>query len=96
MTRLAVDVELLDEFVAQMAAYEDQLDNGWRALAGPLARLHATWQGAAATEQRRAQQQLSDATDHMRAALLQLRAAARIAAANYGAAMRANATIWAR
>lgn len=96
MTRLAVDVELLDEFVAQMAAYENQLETGWRGLAGPLGGLHATWQGAAATEQRCAQQQLSDAADAMRVALLQLRAAARIASANYGAAMRANATIWAR
>jgi WXG100 family type VII secretion target len=96
MTRLAVDVEMLDEFVAEMAAFENRIDAGWHALAGPVAALHATWRGAAATEQRCAQQQLADAADTMRSALLQLRAAAQTASANYESAMRANATIWAR
>lgn len=95
MTRLVVDVALLDELVAEMAAYDDRLDNRCTALADRLRRVHADWRGAAAADQAAAQHQLASAVEQMRSALLRLRAAADTAAANYRAAADANEKIWA-
>lgn len=96
MTRLLVDLPLLDELVTEMAVYDERLDVGFAELAARVHSLHADWQGAAAADQLRAQQQLTAVAQRMRIALIQLRATAQTAAANYASACGANRQIWAR
>jgi WXG100 family type VII secretion target len=94
MTRLVVDVSLLDQLVAEMAAYDDRLGTRCAGLLDRLHCLHADWRGAAAADQAAAQQQLMSAMKQMTSTLLRLRAAAETAAANYAASAAANGQIW--
>ncbi len=90
-----VQLELLAELVERMAAFgthavaaEDEIDSR-------ITRLHATWQGEAASLQAEAHRRWRAGAEQMRAALTTLRSIASTADQNYTSAMRANQQMWA-
>ena len=89
-----VDLDLLDETVAEMTrsgeALEDLLDDVSRRVAA----LHVTWAGSAALAQEGAQAQWESGLRQLRAALSAMRTAGRVAHGNYGDAVATNLRMW--
>lgn len=89
-----VDLDLLEERIEQMAAFERSLERALDRLETTAGQLDETWTGLAAQAHRHAHTRwLREAAD-MRQALAGLRAAARIAHRNYHAAVAANVSMW--
>jgi uncharacterized protein YukE len=96
MSRLAVDLELLDELLAALAVAERSLGAVREEVDHSVGRTQAAWRGAAAQAQASAQQQWAAGEVEMRAGLARLRDVAAGAAGNYRAAVDANRAIWGR
>lgn len=91
-----IDLDLLDQRIAQMERFEASLDRELARLDEAVARLHDTWSGLAAQAQREAHAKWRAGAHDMRVALSGLRSAARIAHGNYSGAIDANRTMWER
>jgi len=94
MTRLRVELDGLAALADRMAAVEAQLARVHEDVTARTA--HLDWSGAAAAEHAAAQRQWAAGAELLHAGLAELRAAVRVAHANYEAAGRANRRIWAR
>src|SRR4051812_41037245 len=89
-----VDLDLLDDNIARMAAFEKSLETRLAALQQEIDELHLSWTGLAATAQKTAHEQWSKGEAQMRQALVELRKAAEVAHHNYSAAAAANLGMW--
>lgn len=89
-----VDLDLLDQRIAQLVAFERSLDRNLAALEKTVSELHDTWSGLAARAQRDAHTKWMAGAREMRTALAGLREAARVAHTNYHGAAAANLTMW--
>lgn len=94
MTRLGVDLGLLDELVAAMEVAARSLAEIRADVDRSVGQLQAVWCGGAAQAQAGAQRQWTAGEAEMRAALVRLREIAAGAASNYRAAVAANQRIW--
>ena len=102
LTRLAgeaglmfeVDLDLLDETVAQMTRCGEGLDDLLDEVSRRVAELHLTWTGAAAIAQDSAQAEWEAGFRAMRTALAVMRADADIAHGHYSAASATNLRMW--
>src|SRR5579875_3246378 len=90
VSRFAVDLELLDELVAELAAAGRSLAEIRSEVDRDVRRLQVSWDGGAARAQAAAQRRWTAAETGMRAALEQLREIASGALDNYRAAVVAN------
>lgn len=89
-----VDLDLLDQRIGQLEAFERSLDRALHRLETPAKQLDDTWTGLAAEAHRKAHRAwVKDAAD-MRRALAGLREAAQIAHKNYHGAVKANLAMW--
>lgn len=91
----AVDLELLAELIDRMARTGAQLTVAEEDVDARMTRVHATWQGQAATLHTEAHRRWVTGARQMREALEDLRAVAQTADANYTSAAGANARMWA-
>lgn len=93
---LGVDLDLLDDTVAELsrcgAALDDLLDDVSRRVTA----LHLTWAGEAALAQDTAQAEWEDGFRQLRDALASMRAAGRVAHGNYRDAAATNLQMWAQ
>jgi ESAT-6 family protein len=94
MSSFAVDIELLQDVVDRMAAFENGLDERLAEVDARISRLHHVWTGAAAAEQARAHREWLAGAQQMREAVAALRAIGATAHANYTAAIAANRQMW--
>jgi ESAT-6 family protein len=90
----AVDIELLQDVVDRMSAFERDLDERLGELDTRVGRLHQIWSGDAAAEQARAHREWLAGAQRMHAAIVTLRRIATAAHANYAAAIAANRQMW--
>jgi WXG100 family type VII secretion target len=89
-----VDVDLLDETVAEMARCGEALDELLAEVSRRVDALRLTWSGAAALAQDEAQAEWEAGFREMRAALAAMRAAGRVAHGNYLDAATTNLRMW--
>ena len=89
-----VDVDLLDETVAEMGRCGVDLDELLDEVAARVAELHLSWGGAAALAQEGAQAEWEAGFRQMREALAAMRAAGRTAHGNYLDAATTNLRMW--
>lgn len=94
MTRHRVDLAELDSVIEQMARFASRLQTALEDADAQVTRLHATWTGAAADEQRAAHQRWRTGAADMHQALAAMRSIAATAHANYSAAAGTNARMW--
>lgn len=95
MTRIAVDLELLDELVGRLAAFEHRLESVCDDVEARMARLGASWRGVASSEHADAERRWSAGARDMHAAATALREVVATSRANYLAAVSANLQMWA-
>jgi WXG100 family type VII secretion target len=95
VTAFAVSLEALADVVERLAAFDRSVETALGELDARIARLHATWTGAAADEQRAAHGRWSAGARDMREAVVALRRIASTAHGNYSAAAAANRRMWA-
>jgi ESAT-6 family protein len=93
-TRFAVELDLLQDVVDRMAAFESGLEQRMAEVDARVAALHRDWSGVAASEQARAHREWLAGARHMREAISTLRAIGATAHANYTAAVAANRQMW--
>jgi WXG100 family type VII secretion target len=93
-TSYMVDLEKLDESVADMATFDARVQKHLEALDRAIALLHGEWHGDAAATQMAAHTTWTAGAEEMRTALSQMRAAAKVAHENYAAAAAANQSMW--
>ncbi|GAA4737044.1 pore-forming CpnT exporter EsxE [Nocardioides endophyticus] len=91
---LAVDLDLLDETVADMARSGEALDVLLDEVSRRVAALHVTWAGSAAIAQEGAQAEWAAGFRDMRAALAAMRAVGRTAHDSYRDAAATNLQMW--
>lgn len=89
-----IDTDDLDAVITDVQATEDALEALTEDLERQVAALQGVWEGLAAEAQAEAHQTWEAGMRGMRAALADLRAAARNAHTNYTAAVDANTTMW--
>lgn len=89
-----IDVAELDAVIADVEQAETKLESITEDLEHQIAALQAVWEGLAADAQQAAQQEWQQGMLDMRAALADLRGAARRAHGNYTAASQANLEMW--
>lgn len=89
-----VDVDLLDETVADMARCEHALDALLEEVSRRVTALHGTWSGAAALAQEGAQAEWEAGFREMRVALGTMRTAGRVAHGSYLDAAATNVRMW--
>ncbi len=94
MSSFAVDIELLQDAVDRMAAFESGLEQRLAEIDARTSRLHQVWTGAAAVEQARAHREWLAGAQQMREAVAALRVVGATAHANYTAAIAANRQMW--
>jgi WXG100 family type VII secretion target len=94
MTRLAVDLDRLEQLADEMLSYQAQLDRLRASLDARVAALGSTWTGTAAQAHTAAHRRWRAGAQDMTEALLSLRAVASGAQANYRAAVVANRRMW--
>ena len=94
MGKFIVDLDTLDQKIAEMARFDTTVDDHLRRLDETMARLHGVWSGGAADSQRRAQAEWTAGAEQMRAALKAIREAARVAHTNYTSSATTNARMW--
>ena len=90
----SVDLELLEEAVAEMSRCGEALDVLLDEVARRVDDLRATWSGAAALAQDGAQAEWEAGFRQMRDALASMRAAGRVAHGNYADAAETNLRMW--
>lgn len=96
MQAFYVDLDLLDESVAELARGGEALDDVLAEVARRVAELHGTWVGDAASAQQVAQEAWTTGAEQMRDGLAAMRAAAAGAHSAYTAAIDANLRMWGR
>ena len=89
-----VDLDLLDDNIARMAAFEKSIERRLATLQQEIDDLHLSWTGLAASAQKAAHEQWSKGEAQMRQALVELRKAAEVAHHNYSSAAAANVRMW--
>lgn len=89
-----VDLDLLDETIASMAACGRALDGLLDEVDRRVAELHGTWSGQAASAQATAQQAWEDGFRSMRDGLAAMRAAGDLAGSSYRTATDTNRRMW--
>ncbi len=90
----SIDLGELDTIVSDLEALERELESTTNDLERQIARLHESWEGEAAVAQREAHQEWERGMNDMRAALAQMRTAARTAHGNYTLAQTTNLSMW--
>jgi len=90
----AVDLDLLEETIAAMAACVAGLDDLLDEVGARVAELHGTWSGAAASAQAVAQESWEAGFRAMRDGLAAMRAAGDTAEASYHSAIGTNRLMW--
>jgi WXG100 family type VII secretion target len=94
MSRLVVDIEQLAHLVERMSRLEAQLIRVADDAAARVQRVHADWDGAAASAQSAAYATWRAGAAEVHEALVTLRSIAATAHANYVAAVAANRRMW--
>ena len=94
MSRIAVDVHRLADFVDRLAAFQAHLGRVGDEVDARLNSLHGTWTGAAAAAQAAAHAQWRTGAGEVQEALAALRVIATGAHGNYAAAVAANRHMW--
>jgi WXG100 family type VII secretion target len=94
MTRIAVDVERLAEFIERLQHTQAELTRARDEADARIRQLHARWTGSAAQAQESAHEQWRAGAGRLQEALAALHAAARTAQENYAAAVFANRRMW--
>ena len=94
MAAFVVDLEILQDVIDRMLAFERSLEQRLDDVDARVARLHGAWSGAAADEQRVAHREWLAGAQQMHAALVTLRRIGATAHANYAAAIAANRGMW--
>lgn len=94
MSRIAVDLELLEDLIGRMAGFGQRFAALGDDVDVRMRRVHAVWTGAAAAEQAAAHQRWSTGAREMREALVVLHSVAVTARENYTAAVQANLQMW--
>jgi WXG100 family type VII secretion target len=89
-----VDVDLLDETVAEMARCGEALDELLAEISRRVDALRVTWSGAAALAQDAAQAEWEAGFQEMREALAAMRSAGVMARGNYRDAAATNLRMW--
>lgn len=89
-----VDTVALTALTDRMQRVETDLADSVDAARAALARVHATWNGAAADEHRAAAQRWAGGAQRMHEALASLRATLRVAEDRYDALCSANVAMW--
>lgn len=90
----ALDADELDDVIGYLERLEGELETTTNDLERQVARLHETWEGESAAAQRLAHREWEQGMNDMRAALAQMRSAARVAHGNYRRAADANEAMW--
>ncbi len=90
----SVDLDLLDETVAELARSGEALDALLDEVSRRVAALHVTWAGSAAIAQAGGQAEWEAGYREMREALAAMRAAGRLAHRDYGEAAATNLRMW--
>jgi WXG100 family type VII secretion target len=93
---LAVDLDLLDETVAELTASGAALDELLDEVSRRVAALQLTWAGAAALAQEGAQAEWEAGFREMREALASMRTAGQVARDSYHDAAGTNRQMWAQ
>lgn len=94
MSGIRVDLELVEDLVARMGAFEQHVDALLDEVDARMKRMHAVWSGAAAAEHAAAHARWSAGAREMQQALTVLRSIAATARENYAAAVAANLAMW--
>lgn len=94
MSRIKVDLELVDELVTRMGAFEQHVEALLDEVDARIRRMHGAWSGAAAAEQAEVQSRWTAGAHEMQQALRVLRSIAATARENYAAAVAANLAMW--
>lgn len=89
-----VDLSELDTIVSDVQKTEDAFEALTNELEGQIKALHEVWEGLSAQAQRAAHKTWEQGMRDMRAALADLRAAARAAHGNYSAGAQSNVDMW--
>jgi len=89
-----VDLDLLDETVAELARGGAALDDLLAEVSSRVAALQVTWAGRAAVAHEGAQAEWEAGFRDMREALAAMRAAGRLAHGSYGEAATTNLRMW--
>jgi ESAT-6 family protein len=89
-----VDLDLLEETVAEMARCGEALDVLLDDVARRVSALQVTWAGRAAVAQEEAQAEWEAGFRQMSAALASMRTAGRVAHGSYGDAAATNLRMW--
>jgi WXG100 family type VII secretion target len=89
-----VDLDELDDIIGDLEGAERSLESLTNDLERQIAKLHETWEGLSAQAQREAHAEWEEGMRDMRAALADMRAAARTAHGNYSKAIRTNVGMW--
>ena len=89
-----IDLDELDDVVGDLECCERDLSHVVEDLDRQMVVLHGSWEGLTATAQGDAHREWSSGMAAMRAALTELRAAARLAHGHYTAAATTNVDMW--
>ena len=93
--RFAVDLEALDELVAQLTRFGGSLEAVQTDVQSRMNRVHAVWRGVAADEHAAAHARWQRGSADLHEALRTMRAVAATAHENYSSAVRVNTALWA-
>jgi WXG100 family type VII secretion target len=94
MTRIAVDLDQLMEFVARLEYAQTELTQARGDADARIRQVQTGWDGAAAQAQAAAHARWRAGARQVQEALAALHSIARTAHANYAAAVRANQSMW--
>jgi WXG100 family type VII secretion target len=89
-----VDLSRLQDVIGDLATCERALELLTNDVEARVARLQESWEGEAADAQREAHQEWEAGLREMRAALAEMRKAAKTAHGNYGTAVSTNVGFW--
>jgi ESAT-6 family protein len=89
-----VDLQRLHDLVGRIARFDKHLESVLDDIDKQVDRLHVTWSGTAADEQRRAHEEWERGMREMREGLSRIQASAKTAHSNYSAAIQTNSTMW--
>jgi WXG100 family type VII secretion target len=90
----AVDLEELKAVIADLEKCERALEGLTSDIERQMKVLQSTWEGLSAQAQAEAQEEWNQGLLEMRAALADMRQAARVASNNYDLAIKTNTSIW--
>lgn len=90
----AIDLEELEGVIADLETCERALETLTHDIEGEMKTLQSTWEGLSARAQAEAQEEWTQGLVEMRAALADMRQAARVASDNYHLMIRTNTGLW--